>query len=250
MTGRVMIVRTLAWGVPGVLLLAALCVSMAPVRADDGPAASEESQQSIRDARQAFGSGRNFPWYDAAQEDLRPVVFRRPWKPWRLPRFRLDWLVWGLVAVLLVASIYFLLRIAWMAGFKRTPRPKTQPAGVLEPERIEALPFMGERPRGDLLGEARRHYQLGNYSEAIIYLFSYELVELDKNALIQLAGGKTNRQYLRETSRVQPLRTLLELTVTTFEGVFFGGRQLDRSGFEACWEQLPEFENLVMRAAL
>ena len=98
-----------------------------------------------------------------------------------------------------------------------------------------------------MLGEARRHYREGNYSEAIIYLFSHELVELDRFALIRIAKGKTNRQYLRELGPSPPLRPPLELTMTAFEDVFFGRRALDRAGFEACWNQLPVFEQLLSR---
>ncbi len=98
------------------------------------------------------------------------------------------------------------------------------------------------------MGEARRHYEQGNYSEAIIYLFSYELVQLDKFALIRLARGKTNRQYLREVPRRPELRSPLERTMVAFEGVFFGSRLLDRAGFEACWQQLPQFEEQLRTA--
>ena len=52
--------------------------------------------------------------------------------------------------------------------------------------------------RLDLLAEARRHYQAGNYGAAIVYLFSFQLVQLDQRQIIRLAKGKTNRQYLRE----------------------------------------------------
>ena len=93
--------------------------------------------------------------------------------------------------------------------------------------------------------QARTHYEQGNYSEAIIYLFSYELVELDRSALIRLAKGKTNRQYLREAAATRSMKPLLERTMVTFEDVFFGRRTLDRSGFEACWKQLDEFQSLL-----
>jgi hypothetical protein len=226
-----------------------LCLTALPTSAADAQTAGEQAQQSIDEGRNAFGGGRHFPWYDAAKDDLQPITLKQPWQPWRLPSFSIRWLVWGLVALLLAALVFVLLRVAVRARLSRKPRLERDQPRILDPERIEALPFMAERPRDDLLGEARRQYELGNYSEAIIYLFSYELMQLDKNALIQLAKGKTNRQYLRETSRVRQLRELLELTIITFEGVFFGGCSLDRSGFEACWDRLGEFENLVTRAA-
>jgi hypothetical protein len=36
--------------------------------------------------------------------------------------------------------------------------------------------------------------------------------------------------------------------MVTFEDVFFGRRALDRAGFEACWNQLDQFERLVAQA--
>ena len=109
-------------------------------------------------------------------------------------------------------------------------------------DRVEALPFEVRRPQGDLLSEARRHYEAGNYNEAIIFFYSYLLVELDKSQLIRLTRGKTNRQYLREVRRQPLLHELLSLTMVAFEDVFFGHHQLPRSRFETCFRRLDEFE--------
>ncbi len=78
--------------------------------------------------------------------------------------------------------------------------------------------------RLDLLAEARRHYQAGNYGAAIVYLFSFQLVQLDKRQIIRLAKGKTNRQYLREVGPRAALLRLVEQTMVAFEDVFFGNR--------------------------
>ena len=64
-------------------------------------------------------------------------------------------------------------------------------------------------------------HQLGNYGEAIIYLFSYQLVRLDRSQLIRLAKGKTNRQYLGELQSASPLKRMLAQSMSSFEDVFF-----------------------------
>lgn len=110
---------------------------------------------------------------------------------------------------------------------------------------MENLPFPVKRPQADLLGETRWHYEQGNFGEAIIYLFSYELVQLDTHHLIRLAKGKTNRQYLRELKADSSLRAILRQTMLTFEDVFFGHYELSRERFEACWRRLDEFHSLV-----
>jgi len=70
------------------------------------------------------------------------------------------------------------------------------------------------------------------------------LIQLDKQQIIRLAIGKTNRQYLREVGPPSALGRLLEETMVAFEDVFFGNRRLERARFEACWSRLPEFEAL------
>ncbi len=219
-----------------------------------GPAASapaDNAEPSVTAGQKAFQSGARFPWYDRASDSLRPLKLPPPRQParWSFGGAFLRPLVWGMLAVALVAIV----ALAIYAARKYRGTTKRAAGGPDEklPGRAasEALPFLEGRSRGDLLGEARRLYQQGNYSEAIIYLFSHELVELDRFAIVRLAQGKTNRQYLREAAQVPSLTKPLELTMTAFEDVFFGRRVLDRSGFEACYSQLPEFERLAARAA-
>ncbi len=211
-------------------------------------ARAAEVRKPVEAGRKAFGSGR-FPWYDSQRDALQPIELRqssaRNWEPPSLAWLR--WVAWVLLAVILAVLAYW-LALAARDGRFRVPRiPKAEEDPRLAADRVESLPFMAERPRGDLLGLARRHYEQGNFSEAIIYLFSYELVQLDRFAVVHLAVGKTNRQYLREAERVQPLRGVLERTMVAFESVFFGRHALDREGFEACWNQLAAFENLLSK---
>ncbi len=92
---------------------------------------------------------------------------------------------------------------------------------------------------------ARRLHDEGRFSEAIVYLFSHELIELDRHHLIRLARGKTNRQYLRELSGKSDLRSLLSRTIDRFERAFFGAERLDRQSVDVCWNDLPNFAALV-----
>lgn len=214
--------------------------------AAQGAEATTEPDAAVTSGRKAMAGAGQAPWYDAANDALAPVELRHR-RETKIPQWLsnvLQWAAWALLVILLIALAVFLLRSA--LGRDSSPKDAArQKDVVLAADRVEALTFMATRNRDDLLGEARRHYEAGNYSEAIIYLFSYELVQLDKSSLIHLAKGKTNRQYLRELARKGPLAGLLERTTGTFEDVFFGRRALDRSGFEACWNQLPEFEGML-----
>jgi Domain of unknown function (DUF4129) len=224
-----------------IVVLAALAASVAGFAC---AARAEDAEESIVAAREAFGDGR-FPWYDSQTDSLKPLEFRDrlEWKPpsWNLGRM-LNIVAWTFLGLLLATLVVLLIHFARNQAARTSAGPVAESDRLLDADRVGSLPFLAERRRDDLLGQARFHYQQGNFSEAIIYLFSYQLLELDKYCVIRLATGKTNRQYLRETAGVAPLRTALERTMLSFEGVFFGRRPLDRAGFEACWNGLPEFE--------
>lgn len=224
------------------LALHVAAAAIAPAAHADGP-----SDESIDAAHEAFEDG-SFNWYDGETDSLRPLRFRESpkWKLWDLSS-ALSIVVWSTLAVLLAALVGLLIYFARNQAILGAVASATGDDVILDAERVDALPFLARRARGDLLGQARFHYEQGNYAEAIIYLFSYQLVELDKFSMIRLAKGKTNRQYLRETSQKAPLATALERTMLAFEGVFFGRRTLDRAGFEACWNALGEFEQELRR---
>ena len=100
-----------------------------------------------------------------------------------------------------------------------------------------------------------KYYQAGNYADAIIYLFSYQLMQLDRNRWIRLAKGKTNRQYLREIRKrrhreaAMDLQELSKETMVMFEDSFFGHHALDQQRFESSWNRLDEFHAWVVAGA-
>ena len=214
-------------------------------------------------ARKALRDAARFPWYDAEADRLRPVRVP-PYEPllqpsdwnWQPPnpqpvrRGKWWWLKW--IAGAFLAFLLFLILFLLLRALIERYRPEGGGGiagdgndGATEADRIESLPFRIERPQTNLLAEARRHYLAGDYGEAMIYLFSYQLVQLDKRHLIRLARGKTNRQYLRELRTSLPLRSMLSSAMVAFEDVFFGHHPLSRERFEACWNRLDEFHRLI-----
>jgi hypothetical protein len=227
-----------------------------------GPADRDASVAAGRDALDRWIW--EYPWYDAETDDVRAVEVSEPWHlkwewfwDWLDGLFGtgvggggsiswLKWLIWSGMAAVLIVLVYFLVR-AFLIGKGAPSGAAAHDAASEKAElkrRVEALPPGARRP-SDLLGEARWHYERGNYREAIVYLFSHQLVELDKNQLIRLAKGKTNRQYLRELGRRIPLRRLLQQTMVAFEEVFFGNYAINRPRFESIWSRLGEFEALL-----
>jgi hypothetical protein len=239
-------------GVLGILLL--------------GVVARAAEDAAVTAGREALQGRTRFPWYDAQQDAVRRIDVRPPketaehrgstWQadpfpePVSSPSFGWDWsglravvqaLLWSGLLGLLAWLIYFLIRsyLRQHSAVEAEEPPEPDRGG--EQDMIESLPFEIARPQTDLLAEARRLYESGMYAQAVVYLFSYQLVRLDRSQQIRLARGKTNRQYLRELQPRPDLRGLLERTMVVFEEVFFGHYPLDRAGFERCWEGLDEF---------
>ncbi|MCA9149569.1 MAG: hypothetical protein KDA92_09735 [Planctomycetales bacterium] len=235
----------------------------------------EEYQEEYDTGRYVLESGDDLPWYDAENDRLRPLPapptkelrqssewewktkakkntssggsFAGFWEAfWRV----VQWLVWlALIAIFITFIYYWIAAVAerrkWEQGGEAEEITRRREADL-----IEQLPFQVKRPTLDLLSEARHAYQTGDYAAAIVYLFSYQLVQLDQSHRIRLSKGKTNRQYLFELRSEPRLREILAETVLVFEDVYFGHYELHRERFDACWNQLDEFERLVRVSAV
>ncbi|MEQ8787671.1 MAG: hypothetical protein RIC55_15315 [Pirellulaceae bacterium] len=226
---------------------------------------------AVESGRRSLTHRSSYPWYDAQQDELRRIELTPDQSDDDAGNRNSDWSAepkpqppqnsnpmvrgtsgglgavlqagfWILLAVAIAAVIGL---IAW-AFVRNSPRQQAKAEAEnltsREVDRLEELPFAVKRPQSDLLGEARRHYEQGNFAEAIVYLFSYQLVELDKHQIIRLSKGKTNRQYLGESRRLPVVLPLLEQTMVAFEDVFFGHHTLDRARFESCWSRVAEFQ--------
>lgn len=236
-----------------------------------------EGDRAVEAGRAVLAGRGRYPWYDAARDDLRRINVAPPpelakhrnssWesRPRTLPDWSgasrfwsvfwtlVKWACWGALLVLLLLLISWLIRAFVNREAENSADDRTNAeseATRSEADLIEQLPYQVRRPETDLLGEARRQYAAGNFGEAIIYLFSYQLVQLNQHHWIGLARGKTNRQYLRELARRADLRQLVAQTMWAFEDVFFGHHPLERARFESCWNRLEEFHAWIQEGAL
>jgi len=212
----------------------------------------EDPRQATQAGAEALDRSGRYPWYDAEADDLRRVEVE-PQQQQSAPTTSVggnlaQTLAWTLLATLLVMIAALLIAAFLRAESRLVQTEAEEDDGRTDVDRVEALPFKVRSPQGDLLSEARRHYEQGNYGEAIIYLFSHQLVQLDRHQWIRLARGKTNRQYLGELVVGSKLQSLLEQTTLAFEDVFFGHHPLERARFESCWSQLSAFNNLLRRS--
>ena len=201
----------------------------------------------VTNGRDALNHWFGYPWYDGKTDGLRRVKLSRPWNPdwgwsFHFPASLLQWAAWVAIALLLAGMVYLLVR-AFLRRERKAGENEEEPVGGAD--RVESLPLPVGGRRLDLLAEAQRCRQQGDYGRAIIFLFSHQLLQLDKHGRIHLGRGKTNRQYLREIRPWPSLGGLIEQTTLVFEDVFFGHHALERPAFEACWSRLEEFEKMV-----
>jgi hypothetical protein len=246
-----------------------LLIGWSVPRALHGQDVANDDAKAVEEAREALRGAARFPWYDRSEDDVRRLEVKprgdadseNRGSKWtntkattttRMPRMSffgpaLQWV--GITAlVLLLGLIAFLVAKAFLKDeTSETITLRKVVETHRDVDRVEALPFQVKKPTGDFLSEARRLYEAGQYSEAIVYLFSYQLVQLDKHHLIRLTKGKTNRQYVREVRQRPGLRATLELTMIAFEDAFFGRKSLSRDRFDACWQRLDEFHGELER---
>lgn len=250
------------------LALAAPFAAAATARAQDDAA---EAEKAVETGRRALRESNRYPWYDPQSDDLRRVDVlpdksaestgrnsqwqSTPKPPPNLPRLSVpSWFGSLVQTLLIIAGVALGGLLIWLLVWAFLKREVDVEAATSETvagdvrgdvDRIENLPFQVKRPQSNLQTEAERNYREGNYREAIIYLYTYLLVQLDRNQIIRLTKGKTNRQYLREVKQRPALVPIFEPTMIAFEDVFFGDHELTCGEFENCWDRLSEFHRLL-----
>jgi hypothetical protein len=231
---------------------------------------SAQKDEAIESGKQALNGRTSFPFYDAQTDDVKRLDVKEKVDPtpsnadpnWTQTPVtggggapRIGWggmgILFQVLGLSLLTLIIGVLIVLLVKAFLQGEQTQSQGAKFIDTssdvDRVEDLPFQLKKPTGDFLSEAQRLYEAGKYSDAIVYLFSYQLVALDKRHVIRLAKGKTNRQYLRETRSREPLKQLLQRTMISFEDVFFGHHELSRERFEESWQRLDEFHQQLER---
>jgi Domain of unknown function (DUF4129) len=233
----------------------ALCaITLIAMWFSGGLALAYEGEEAVAAGADALDSWTNYPWYDSANDSVRPVRLRSPRPVTQsaptMPRggggtWNWDWLGWTLIGLLVLLIVALAVKF-FLDRDKR--RSQSTAAGRIVPpasvDRLEELPFELEEPVHDPWTAARAAADRGDYNRAIILLYSHQLLELDRVQIIHLAKGKTNRQYLREVRSRPGLAAMLGTTMVAFEDVFFGGHDLARARFEECWRLTQELVGL------
>jgi len=234
-------------------------------------------QEYYSDPDTAVGAGRDalsptfsdYPWYDSNADSIRRLDIepqktkQKPQQrqqiqpsttPYRAPGGGSDLLrILGWVALAVLLALIALLLIRYFLEYESGEPATSSPTVTIssDVERVEDLPLDVRPKTGNFRDEALRLAREGNYARAIVFLYSHQLLQLDKQHVIRLTRGKTNRQYLREANRHEGLGGLLSRSMTAFEDSFFGGHSLDRERFENCWQDTQQMErHLATQPAL
>jgi len=236
------------------LTMVMFATQLAIATADEETAAVDASA-SVETAQEGLAKPGRYPWYDAEADEVRRIEV----KPEPEARAKssggflgslIQTLGWtGIGVLLLVIAMALIFAFLGRETETVSVAPDLEEDRRSDVDRMEALPFKVRRPASDLLSEARRCFKRGDYGEAIIYLYSHQLLELDRNQWVHLTAGKTNRQYLWELAASMPLRNALERTMVAFEDAFFGHHTIDRLRCEECFAQLESFDRLVQQRA-
>lgn len=209
-------------------------------------------------------------WFDSSDQSVHPTrasktidvddrhrsiagtVQPNTWSWWRAFRLSLgDWFSWIFQSwqiLLLVCLLGLLVIVGFLVlqyGLSFQVRAaKLSDLSIREREKakLQDLPFELEQTMFGLLAQAERYRAAGDFSKAIIYLFSHALVEMDGARCIRLERGKTNRAYLRELNGQDNLRGFTNQLVLAFEYAFFGKHVLSQEAFERIWQQVPAFD--------
>lgn len=227
-----------------------------------GPPSFACAQTDLSDpdqATEAVGKALGSPnWYDRAADDFRPIRVKAPKLPSSsgFPNFWFwgeiwRFLFWTLLFVLLAVIAYYAVR-AFLAreASQAVDLEETQERRPGDITRVEELPVALATSPDDYLFEAQRRYRQGDFGMAIVYLFSHQLLQLDRRHWLRLVKGKTNRAYLREVRRASApaapeLAAITEQTMLLFEEVYFGKRLPPQGEIDAAWGRIDRFETLV-----
>jgi hypothetical protein len=225
----------------------------------------------------------NYPWYDRNTDKLIPVWprdsgwqrslgesleralksadmqvnrmleaikgFFRWLKLDRLPGSRLTGEAF--MSIVLFAALFALLALLFWIGLRGQffsldrPEASSDSGGIA---RLADLPEDVWRGITDPWSEAIKRRAAGDLAGAVVFLFAYQLLSLNRVGLIRLVPGRTGRQYV-ETVRDPLLQAPAAATLGLFEEVYYGHREPRSDALDGVWTQAEAFRERLLRVA-
>ncbi|MBR2002777.1 MAG: DUF4129 domain-containing protein, partial [Thermoguttaceae bacterium] len=150
----------------------------------------------------------------------------------------LFWTLVGAAVLALVGALFWALRQTALGG---VGKEKEKKARQDRERRLEALAPEARERVDDLGTAAENALAAGDLRLALVYFFSWLIVESDKRGLLRARRGKTNREYWLELAVNPGVRTIYKATMDAFERVYFGGRTISREEFDDVWRLREPF---------
>lgn len=230
-----------------------------------------QQEEAVERVKEILDANASSSWYDSTADDYHvPKEFKKRDPEGRMSSWRGSVsptgmgntggnnAFWSTLAAWFLSAIPYLLGLTllllgvflalWFLKpemFYRAARKADFRSRVIDLERIVDLPFSVESEKFDPLKEIEKCMSAGEFERATIYLFAYQLLQLDANQKIVLQRGKTNRTYLRELRKYSEIKTIVEPTMLAFEDVFFGRYRMTKEKFLENWKRLEQFHQLL-----
>ncbi|MBQ8363659.1 MAG: DUF4129 domain-containing protein, partial [Thermoguttaceae bacterium] len=150
----------------------------------------------------------------------------------------LFWTLVGAAVLALVGAIFWALRQTALGG---VGKEKEKKARQDRERRLEALAPEARERVDDLGTAAENALAAGDLRLALVYFFSWLIVESDKRGLLRARRGKTNREYWLELAVNPGVRTIYKATMDAFERVYFGGQTISQAEFDDVWRLREPF---------
>ena len=176
------------------------------------------------------------------EKDNIPVDEVEKKSPVAFPKIMGVWFPVACLVVLLAVLGWFTTR----ALRERALRRRFREGELLRRQRrIETLAVEARARYDDLDSAAEEALARGDLRSALIFFFSWILVEMDKHEVVLLDKGKTNLEYWRELEGRPRLRDLYRDVMGKFERVYFGGFSISRPDFDKVWNLRQSFTEMM-----
>ncbi len=142
--------------------------------------------------------------------------------------------------VLVVAVLFRLWRRADSPG---STTPALEAAGGLA--RLANVPLGTRATPAELWRLALECRANGDLSGAVVAVFAYQLVALERKGLLRFAPGRTARHYVRDL-KDDRIASLLGRSLALFEQVYYGGRRPSAQAFERVWAEVERFQQSAL----
>lgn len=217
------------------------------------PLNRDQERRAVEKVDRTLNNRNRFPWYDAQSRTLR---FIPPYVPKNASSPRDDdyhkekkgnsplpgiLLMWGTIFVLTVVALVLCWAIVKLLSVRKQRRLAQNNDRSNITRRLQTLLPEVREHMDTLLSDAQEAFDSGRFREALIFYFSFMLVELDKSLLIVLEKGKTNHDYARELRGSGNILRIYLRAMNLFERCYYGNRPLDTAEFFPIWNERTIF---------